>query len=380
MNVAALAEYLRNLVIRAEIGVNRALGRQFIQRDRTLFHIETSSACNLKCRFCAYTKKSSPTVSMGYEPFVDVVGQALDLGYRRFELTPCTGDVFMDRTIWRKLDFLEQHPQVDSYEFFTNFTVPKPDTVERLAALRKLRHLTVSLYGHDCESFVKIAGGTPKLYARLLANLEALLPIVPRASFELALALRTSRRRPRSPVTDLLAIVERFRGAGAEIWVAPGIYNNWGGYISQSDVEGLDMYINSTESAYKYGACEKLFNSVQVTASGVVNACACRDVDATLQIGDVTKTPLADIVSTENPRYMRIIEQQQRGEFAPICRSCDFYKSIYHHRSHYRREGIATMSLGEFKQQIAERRAAAREKAPRPAEVADVQEPVRQSS
>ena len=363
MRLPAIAEYLRNLLIRAEIGVNHALGRQFIQRDRSLFHIETSSACNLKCRFCAYTKKSTPTVSMDYERFVNVVGQALELGYRRFELTPCTGDVFMDRTIWRKLEFLERHPLVHSYEFFTNFTVPKPEAVPRLADLRKLRHLTVSIYGHDPDSFMKIAGGTLKLYTRLLANLEALLGIVPGATFELALALRSSRRRPHGVKSDLLAIVERFRSAGVEIWVAPGVYNNWGGYISEKDVEGLDMHINSTEGTYKYGACEKLFNSVQVTASGVVNACACRDVDATLQIGDVTKTPLADIVSPDNPRYMGIIEQQQRGEFAPICRSCDFYKSIYHHRSHYRRDGIATMSLTEFREQIAERRAAARAKA-----------------
>ena len=358
MHVAAAANYLRNLVIRAEIGLNRALGRQFIQRDRTLFHIETSSACNLKCRFCAYIKKSSPTVSMSYDTFVDVARQAIALGYRRFELTPCTGDVFMDKTIWQKLAFFEEHPQVDSYEFFTNFTIPKPEAVERLATLKKLRHLTVSVYGHDLESFMKIAGGTPNLYRRLLANLETLLEVCARASFELAIGLRSSRRRPKGTTSELLELIERFRAAGVDIWVAPGIYNNWGGYISQKDVEGLDMYINSTEGTFKYGACEKLFNSVQVTATGVVNACACRDVDATLQIGNVKTTPLADIVSPHNVEYMKIIEEQQRGEFRPICRSCDFYKSIYHHRSHYRRDGVATMTLDEFKEQIAARRAA----------------------
>ena len=358
MDVSTAANYLRNLLIRFEVGVNHALGRQFIQKDRSLFHIETSSACNLKCRFCAYTKKSTPTVGMSYETFVHVVQQALELGYRRFELTPCTGDVFMDRSLARKIEFLEQHTLVESYEFFTNFTIPKPETVERLAGLRKLRHMTVSVYGHDLESFIAIAQGTPKLYTRLIANLETLLGIVGRCSFKLAIALRSTRKRPKM-ASDLLELIERFRAAGIEIWLAPGVYNNWGGFISQKDVEGLDMHINSTESTYKYGACEKLFNSVQVTATGVVNACACRDVDATLQIGDVKTTALADIVSPENPRYMAIIEQQQRGEFLPICRSCDFYKSIYHHRSHYRRDGVETMSLDAFKEQLADRRRSA---------------------
>ena len=356
MSLASAANHLRNLLIRLEIGVNHALGRQFIQRDRTLFHIETSSACNLNCCFCAYPKKSTPTVSMSYDDFVKVAEQALELGYRRFELTPCTGDVFMDRTIWRKLELLERRPEVESYEFFTNFTIPKPDAVERLRGLRKLKHLTVSVYGHDRESFIAIAGGTDKLYTRLVANLEALLAIVPVKPFELAIALRSGRDRNKGRSSDLLDVVQRFRAAGVEIWLAPGIYNNWGGYISEKDVEGLDMHINSTEDVYKYGACEKLFNSVQVTATGVVNACACRDVDATLKIGDVKTTPLADIVSPENPEYMKIIEEQQRGEFRPICRSCDFYKSIYHHRSHYRRDGIATMTLDDFKKQLDERR------------------------
>jgi hypothetical protein len=287
------------------------------------------------------------------DAFVHTVEQAVELGYSRFELTPCTGDVFMDRGLMRKLGYLEHHPQVASYEFFTNLTIPKPDAVERLADLSKLRHMTVSVYGHDLATFMAITGGTEKLYSRLLANLEALLRTHTRATYELAIGLRSTRRRPKGAATDLLAIVERMREAGIEIWLSPGIYNNWGGYISQADVAGLDMHINSTEGTYKFGACEKLFNSVQVTATGVVNACACRDVDASLTIGNVNETPLADIVSPDNPRYMAIIEQQQRGEFAAICRSCDFYKSIYHLRSHYRREGIAVMTLEEFKAQIA---------------------------
>lgn len=36
MDAATAAHYLRNLLIRLEIDVNYALGRQFIQRDRSL--------------------------------------------------------------------------------------------------------------------------------------------------------------------------------------------------------------------------------------------------------------------------------------------------------------------------------------------------------
>ena len=57
--------------------------------------------------------------------FQDCVAQAVAIGYRNFDLTPCTGDVFMDRRIFKNLQFLEDHPEVDGYHFFTNFSIPK---------------------------------------------------------------------------------------------------------------------------------------------------------------------------------------------------------------------------------------------------------------
>src|SRR3954452_21838939 len=97
-----------------EVRLNRSLGREFIPKRADTLFIETSSLCNLKCRFCAYEKKHSPRVSMKDEFFVDCVTQALDLGYRRFELTPCTGDVFMDRHFLNKVTFLENNARVEA--------------------------------------------------------------------------------------------------------------------------------------------------------------------------------------------------------------------------------------------------------------------------
>src|SRR5437867_122504 len=96
MNPAVIAKSARNLLATVEINANRLLGREFVPAARDMLFIETSSLCNLKCRFCAYEKKHSPKVSMTDEFFFDCVTQALDLGCRRFELTPCTGDIFMD--------------------------------------------------------------------------------------------------------------------------------------------------------------------------------------------------------------------------------------------------------------------------------------------
>jgi hypothetical protein len=83
-------------------------------------------------------------------------------------------------------------------------------------------------------------------------------------------------------------------------------------------------------------------------ATGVVNGCACRDADATLRIGDLNEKPLREILSAKNPTYMQIIAEQQNREFRPVCKSCDFYASIYHKSSSYRKNGTELQSLSEF--------------------------------
>jgi Iron-sulfur cluster-binding domain len=281
------------------------------------------------------------------ELFRDCIRQALEIGYRRFELTPCTGDVFMDRHILNKLQFLEQHPDVDGYQFFTNFTIPRPKDIDRLLRLRKLERLTISVYGHDLESFVAITESTEKIYRRLIANLEKLFAALGEREFELEFGLRSTRAMPRRVCGPLLELIDRFERAGVAVRRSRR-YDNWGGLITAADVEGLDIDIKGAESVYKNGACVLLFTSIQIMATGIVNGCACRDANATLRIGDLNTTPLRDIISTRNAAYMDLIEEQQCGDFRPICRSCDFYKSIYHKRARDRRSGIALRSLAEF--------------------------------
>jgi MoaA/NifB/PqqE/SkfB family radical SAM enzyme len=343
---------VRNACAAVEINVNRYLGRELVPRQRDTLHIETSSFCNLKCRFCAYDKKQSPKVSMSDAFFFDCIEQALELGYNRFEMTPCTGDVFMDRHILNKLEFLEAHPGVVGYSFFTNFTIPGPKRIERLLRLQKLVGLTISIYGHDRETFIAITRSTESVYKRLLANLAVLFEGLGNKKFVLDFGFRSTRNVPRRPVSDIMRMLERFENAGIHVGRSDALYNNWGGYVTNDDVRGLAMDITGADAIYKRGACARLFTTVQIMATGIVNGCACRDVDATLRIGNLKERPLREILSSRNQAYMNLIDEQQRGEFRPVCRSCDYYKSIYHSRSIHRKNGSALQSVEEFKARL----------------------------
>ncbi|MFA7268193.1 MAG: radical SAM protein [Sterolibacterium sp.] len=337
--------FLKSLGLRAEVSLNRRFGREFIPAKIETFCIETSSACNLKCRFCAYDKKQSPRLSMSNELFIDCVEQALALGYKEFHLTPCTGDVFMDRQVFGKFEYMDARKEIRAYHFFTNFTIPDEAQILRLLRLKKLSQLTLSIYGHDEESFIALTRSSPKIYRRLLSNLETLLAHRSSWPFAVDIGFRSTFDVPRDGSSELLQLIKRFRAAGVGVQSSHGIYNNWGGYVSQRDVGDLNLHILTSDEVFKSGACVKLFDSFQVTASGIVNGCSCRDVDSSLKIGDLNEKPLREILSGSNPDYLRIIEEQQAGQFRAVCRNCDYYRSIYHQPSNFRRNKIPTQTM-----------------------------------
>jgi len=347
MSLRYLEQSVRHALTVPEILVNRMLGREFIHADKGAMAIEVSSSCNLKCRFCAYEKKLTPRINMTNEMFSDCVSQSIGLGFDRFELTPCTGDVFMDTHIFEKLDFLEHNEKVRGYSFFSNLTIPAHDQILRLMELKKLASLTVSIYGHDEKSFIAITKSTPKVYRRLIENLETMLSMT-KWPFLLSFGFRSTFDAQRAPDSELMELLAGFRKAGVRINSSHGLFNNWGGAISQSDVADLNMKIVPGNRKYKLGACAKLFDAPQITASGVVSACSCRDANATLKIGDVRETPLKDIISADNAEYMQIICEQQAGKFRPVCASCDYYRNIYHQPKNYRRENVPTQTVSEF--------------------------------
>ena len=347
MNLNLLKTNLRNARNFLVFNTNAGFGREFIPAQRDLLCVETSSACNLNCRICGYPKKQSPKVRMSDALFHACIEQAVDMGICRFQLTPLTGDVFMDSKLMNRLEFLDAHSKVKSYEFFTNFTIPDEAKIERLFGLKKLRQLVVSLYGHDMDSFVAIAQSEPKIYRRLLGNLESLYKQLERRRFHLEFGLRSVRKIPSDGDSELLRTLERFKARGIRTRISR-VYNNWGGLVSNADVEGLDIDITSADAVYKKGVCTLMFTDVQVMATGVVNACACRDVDATLRVGDLNQQPLQEILSRDNEAYMTLIREQQEGRFRPICRSCDFYKSIYSNRSQNCRQSRHTRTAKEF--------------------------------
>ena len=87
---------------------------------------------------------------MDLELFKRAINQATDIGFRRVFLTPMLGDAFMDKTLDKKLDFLENHKLINEYGLYSNFILADVVLVYRLKILSEL---SISVYGVNLEDF-----------------------------------------------------------------------------------------------------------------------------------------------------------------------------------------------------------------------------------
>ncbi|MEE2997849.1 MAG: radical SAM protein [Pseudomonadota bacterium] len=329
---------------------NKFLGRTFVPPPYRRLFIETVSFCNLECKFCTYPKHLHPRGVMEDELFRQGIDQAAALGIDEIALTPINGEVFMDRNILERWQYIEDS-SIKSHVFYTNFIGADETMILALLSMKKCRFIEISLYGHDLESFSKITGRSEIQFNRLIENLRILKRHLDRKrpGLEIVIAFRTYRTfRLNGAASDgLLGIVNRLGAAGVHISVSSTV-DNWGGDVTKDDISGIQMNLTEGRHLYRKGPCGLPFDSVQVTASGQVNACACRDPRGTLRLGDLRSEPLADILSPLNKRWLKIVEDHEAGHFNDVCRSCGFYNSIYDERRANAFRQLGIISKEEF--------------------------------
>ena len=306
--------------------------KTYIPETRWLY-IEITSTCNLNCRFCAYpkVKSSLPKDILSTNEFEERVNAAVEAGITHFGLTPTVGDVFVDPHFVDKLDFLEQHRDVRAYRFTTNLILPSPQQLEYVLSMKKLDILGISIYGHTEKLFSSFAKGNANAYRRLTHNLKVVRDAndLPNS---INIGLRTEEAMPgyypgQSHLVDLLiAIGTKHNNVNLSLnkW-----YDNWAGIITQDDVNDLGISVPPESQTPKYGPCNLLFHKNMVTVDGRILGCACRDVRGELEIGNIDKDRLADVLDPSTSKLATIISQQNSNIFNQVCHSCTAYKSIY---------------------------------------------------
>lgn len=332
VNVRTLKRHLSRLYNALETEFNfrfrrakiRAEMEQVRQFPRNL-HLEGTNICNAKCTFCAYPQMERAKETMPMETFGRIVDEYVEMGGRGVSLTPIVGDPFVDRHIFERLDYLDQKPGIQGFYFYTNGILMKPAISDRLVSYGEKLHVFVSFGGFDRETYKAIMG--VDYFDLVCKNIEAFVEAKRRTDsqtpFTLALRCPTSNWRG-----EFWAKCKAYEQAGLMNIHFVQTFDSWAGKVKTTDLEQVGL--DATLAPYKRGACELLFAKPIVLANGKVNACACRDVEAELIVGDLNHTSLKDLWAGQG--IDEIIERHEQGDFPEVCKRCTWYNSIYNTR------------------------------------------------
>jgi len=288
-------------------------------------HVEGTNICNAACAFCAYPQMERKKRTMPMADFERVVGQYLAMGGHHVSLTPIVGDPFVDKHLFERLELLMALPQVSGISFYTNAILMGPEKSERLLRYADKLHVHVSWGGFDAATWNAVMGVEKFEAARdaVLAFLELKERTGSRIRFTLALRCPASSCRG-----ELYERLEEYREQGLVEIAGMDDYDSWAGRIAPEALAKVGLV--PRRMPYKRGACELLFTKPVVLADGRVNACACRDVEAELIVGDVREKPLGEIWA--GPEISELIERHERGDYPDVCRRCTYFVSVYNSR------------------------------------------------
>jgi len=88
---------------------------------RPLFlHIETVNICNLRCLICPFEKMTRKQETMSMDVFEKAINDYISLGGGDVIMTPQIGDVFLDKYLIERIQFLKSQQAINNIGFVTN--------------------------------------------------------------------------------------------------------------------------------------------------------------------------------------------------------------------------------------------------------------------
>ncbi len=262
-----------------------------------------------------------PKAAMPMDVFRGAVDQFAALGPGDVDLTPIVGDPFADKLLFERLDYLFGKPEVRRFHFYTNAILLGQDRAERLMKYGGRFSIFCSFGGFDRETYRRIMGVDKfEEAARAIRGLiEA--KIRTGSSIRVQVNLRVP---PGSEGGEFWSYLLRRREEGAITVDGVSRFDNWGGKIAPETLTAAGL--SPLPAPAHRGPCRRLLTGPTVLSDGRVNACCCRDVEATLIIGNLKRESLREILA--GAALKNLIARHERGDFPEICRACTKYQSL----------------------------------------------------
>ena len=274
---------------------------------KTVF-AQISRRCNLRCVMCGYEAWQRNSGVMSEAVFDRVLSEMRAAGIKRLALTSAQGEpllapqamTFIDRALFAGL----------AVHINTNCTPITRDKAEALATLAVRNDLTIqcSFAGYDQDSYERIYVGAD--FAKTATKLKLIYRAFEQADQERKITVRGVVYDKESEAKTR-AFVNWLGIPHEQIFLT--IPDNFAGLVKNCiNTSDMELY-----------TCPWLEDYVVVYDDGKVSACACRDSEGVMTIGDLMTQSLADIIASVERQKMLEAFACKDISGLPLCSKCD---------------------------------------------------------
>jgi radical SAM protein with 4Fe4S-binding SPASM domain len=287
-------------------------GQVVLKNQPDVFAIESTNYCNIKCIMCPRGEPDLMTRSLGHMD--NALFEKILNGTTYFS-NPCWfhwfGEPLMNPRLFEQIAVAKR--KVPNLGISTNATLLNARNAQRVLD-SGLDTLLVALDGATKEVYEQVRKG-PFPFEEVRDNVERFL------------AMKQRRAKPHTILSiivmdktapDLERFREHWQARGADEVLFKG-YVAWGG----KDPLFTDLALPAQRARYaspRSHNCKFLWESVVITWDGRVVPC-CFDYNATVVLGDLKKSSLAEIWNS--PAYVELRRAELEGRNNnPLCANC----------------------------------------------------------
>ncbi len=272
-------------------------------------HVETTGVCNGKCTFCPYTVMDRRGKRMSDELFAKIVSDLKELpADAPLAISPFkVNEPLLDPKIFQRMDTLADELPHAFFWLTSNFNVVDDETLERLAKVRRLKYIWISLNSLREDEYKQWMGLE---LSKTVENIKRLIRVNRKKRFVPQIVLSRvgdGTGNDKRFVLDIASVFAQFK-CGSDYLVGLTKRGQWMGFTDSKspDISSLP--------------CQRWFE-LSMTCTGEVAFC-CMDGLCEHALGDLNKQSVLDVYN--RPDYLKLRKTSPPRKDVDTCKNCTF--------------------------------------------------------
>jgi MoaA/NifB/PqqE/SkfB family radical SAM enzyme len=290
--------------------------------------IETVNACNNDCIVCAYGKQSRTKSSMSMGIFKKAIDDYKTMGGGYLSLTPLVGDVFMDKRLLSRLEYINSATHISGLGMTTNAVMANSFSDDELEFIVKaFNRISISVYGINDDEYQRMT--KKDTYTQMLDGIRR---ICLASDYPVSLEFRLLKKRNNKDIQSWIKneVFANKISTNKQLENIVKInsvitdYANWSIFNKENNPLPFDATWLPHTHLEKRPQCFIPALTLMVFSNGNVSFCPCDNFDDTeeLRLGNIADRPLHEIY---NSHKSRMLWNWKKYEVPAFCKKCSFH-------------------------------------------------------